>query len=259
MTDVGVIIASILISFIGIPHGALDPVVARRIGIWKKISGLLFFLFSYVSLTVFVVYSWIKFPLFCLVIFLLISVVHFGRDWSEKNSLIGYAYGAFVLGAPAFFQPEEVERILQFLCLNEAVWIATLFLKICFIASVLFFVSIWRHILFRHFSELVFLLLIGVILNPIWYFVVFFCLFHSARHFRKEIKDFSSEATFGVFVCVVSLTIITFLSGLLIFFHFDIPGSFESRIFQILFIGLGALTVPHMLLMEFKRHRDILQ
>ena len=84
-----------------------------------------------------------------------------------------------------------------------------------------------KSIPLRLFGELLFLLLVVVTVNPIWYFVVFFCGLHSPRHFWEEIQHLSSEATFGVFICVLVLTIITLLTGLAVFFYFEGSGSLE--------------------------------
>ena len=71
-------IAAILL--IGVPHGGLDGAVARRIGWPSGLMPWLGFHLAYIALATLVGVVWWLFPLPSLVIFLLISALHFGAS-----------------------------------------------------------------------------------------------------------------------------------------------------------------------------------
>ena len=103
--DLSLILASCFISLVGLPHGALDPVVAHRCGLIHDLRSSAQFFAGYVIVVALVVLLWLQLPAASLLLFLLISCVHFGRDWKQKISFGGFAYGAFVLGLPAWTAP----------------------------------------------------------------------------------------------------------------------------------------------------------
>ena len=117
--DLSLILASCFISLVGLPHGALDPVVAHRCGLIHDLRSSVQFFAGYVIVVALVVLFWLQLPAASLLLFLLISCVHFGRDWKQKVSFGGFAYGAFVLGLPAWTAPEQVEQIFSFLIFQD--------------------------------------------------------------------------------------------------------------------------------------------
>ena len=82
--DLSLILASCFISLVGLPHGALDPVVAHRCGLIYDLRTSLQFIAGYVIVVALVILLWLQLPAASLLLFLLISCVHFGRDWKQK-------------------------------------------------------------------------------------------------------------------------------------------------------------------------------
>ena len=68
-----------LVVFIGLPHGALDAAISfSMISSSKRIAGLAGLLLIYLLLAIAIFLIWYQLPAFSLLIFLLISIVHFG-------------------------------------------------------------------------------------------------------------------------------------------------------------------------------------
>ena len=89
MVDVAVldqlsIIALLMIVFIGLPHGALDGAIAMHLGAGMGIASILQFLSLYSLCGGIVVLIWYNFSALSLLIFLIISMVHF--VWCDANS-----------------------------------------------------------------------------------------------------------------------------------------------------------------------------
>ena len=89
----------IFVAFLGIPHGAFDPFIAKSRGLWRTAPGLAAFIVVYVGLAIAVIALWILFPVVSLVVFLLISAWHFGADWSP-NIVVRCGMGMIILGLP---------------------------------------------------------------------------------------------------------------------------------------------------------------
>ena len=68
-----------LVVFIGLPHGALDAAISfSMISSSKRIARLAGLLLIYLLLAIAIFLIWDQLPAFSLLIFLLISIVHFG-------------------------------------------------------------------------------------------------------------------------------------------------------------------------------------
>ena len=81
-------ISLLMIILIGLPHGALDGAVSLCLEIKKKINKIIF-LILYVLVAIIVTLLWILFPEISLILFLLISIFHFGLgdfEWSKGYS-----------------------------------------------------------------------------------------------------------------------------------------------------------------------------
>lgn len=257
--DLSLILASCLISLVGLPHGALDPVVASRCGLIRDLRSSLWFLATYIAIVCLVIGFWMALPSLALVLFLMISSLHFGRDWRQKISFGGFGYGAFLMGLPGWTFPQEVERIFSFLIFQDSASVPLLALQsLGLIGGVLLIIDRGRLSILR-FIELFALALCAAVLEPLWYFVVYFCGFHSPRHLVAEFRTMTRETRFVAYIVMLLLTIITLgvaaVSGSHMEKYYE---SIDIVIYQVLFIGLAALTVPHMCLLEWAagRHRE---
>ena len=73
--------ALFMVSFIGIPHGSFDGAVAMLMGYSDRRKFSLF-IFGYLGISALVIIFWMYFPIVGLILFILMSVFHFGLcDW----------------------------------------------------------------------------------------------------------------------------------------------------------------------------------
>ena len=92
--------------------------------------------------------------------------------------------------------------------------------------------------------------LTAFLLNPLIYFLCYFCFFHSVKNFKESKKIlFPKNNSLHKKVIFLNLLITLILS--VIIFKIFLTGTVEDKLLKITFIGLASLTVPHMLLKAF--------
>jgi Brp/Blh family beta-carotene 15,15'-monooxygenase len=90
---------------------------------------------------------------------------------------------------------------------------------------------------------------------PLYAFVVFFCAMHAARHILRT-TEYAGGATELRRLLMFALPPMVVTSAAAILITLRIPSSsVGSGLVQIIFVGLAALTVPHMALVERVRWR----
>ena len=261
--DIELIIAATFITFLGLPHGALDPLVAYQHGLIGRASHWVYFLIAYIGSCLLGLLFWYLSPVSALVLFLSYSAVHFGRDWSGSTSLGGSPYGCLVLGLPAIFHPAEIQDIYLMLT-SEPTSASVLMLNRGFllfgggylVMTMLFrqFKSLTRYA----WLELIALASCAYLCIPLWYFVIFFCALHSPRHLIAELGALSRPSKMKAVAVMTVFTLITV--GCIALFGAQLRVSLneiETFTYQAIFIGLAVLTIPHMFLMEWVRSRAL--
>ena len=250
-----IIVPLSLILLAGIPHGAADILIARRM-IRSNYLWLSLFLISYLFIAAFIVVIWFLMPLLSLIIFLTISISHFGLMDTKKTKTLPLRYlrvviyGSTPIIIPATFHTIDVTHLFSLLIFEEhtvlATYIANLF-PIWFLSCVIFFVAGGKS-LKNQFLEI--LLLAGVLayLPPLWGFAVYFCFVHSSRHIQQLSNSLGSlnYDDYLFLIVTVLISIVTIVIGA---FHFA-DETFDIGIIKATFISLAALTVPHMLLID---------
>jgi Brp/Blh family beta-carotene 15,15'-monooxygenase len=87
-------------------------------------------------------------------------------------------------------------------------------------------------------------------LPPLFGFAVYFCFIHTTRHIRNIWMEIKTEMSLKALITQASiLTIASWGMGITAFYIFD-SGDLDTNIIRIIFIGLAALTVPHMILVD---------
>ena len=260
------IISFFLIFFIGLPHGSFDGAVASLVGFKTKIK-FIQFLTYYLALFFFVILFWFFFPIISLVIFLLMTIAHFGLcDWSnlkidKYKYSISFTYGMTIIFGIIFFNENESFKIFEYLT-NKKIYILQYYFFIPYILtfiSIIYFVylAIYEKKLRKGVIEILFLLLIFYIFDPLLSFSIYFCFFHTYKHLNHLIKNVYSHLQNKKFVIYSTLafTIISWFGGIVIsLFLFQNLTLYES-ILKVIFIGLAALTLPHMILVDLVYRR----
>ena len=250
--DLSVVIAAGLIAIMGVPHGALDPFVAYRSGLVNNLFTGVRFISIYLLIMLAVVASWLLLPELTLITFLLLSGVHFGRDWRQIVNWQGLGYGALVVGLPALTHTDQVAQIFSFLLFGASSDLSIQVLQIIAVVGALLVLAELRRINGWQRAEIAALMLASVICSPLWYFVGYFCLLHSPRHLVDEIAKIPQQQRKKVML----VTLITLVTTLAIFASVALgqwhkAPDINAFIYQLLFIGMAALTVPHMFLLAW--------
>ena len=259
--DLYSLIALTAVVMIGLPHGAFDGAVALALGYGKSLKSMLGFILSYIAIAAAVVAFWMIFPDVALIMFLTISILHFGigdaqsGDWLTRTTQI-LAHGGLVVVGISILHRAEVEPMFVHLIGSKSVFlwqfldIASFCLLVVLIA---YFIQAFMQSEVRiRFAELAGLGLAYYLLPPLVGFALYFCGVHSLRHLRYTWAKLRAQK-YGVRTLVLValfFTLVSWTLGALVFWQMPSPESLDGAILQIIFIGLAALTVPHMLLVD---------
>jgi len=241
------LIFGLLLALTGLPHGAVDPAIARQAGLWRGVTGLLKFSAGYLALTVAVVGVWFILPELCIVPMLAFSAWHFSGDWQRYFGRIpSLAISTAVITLPALFHPAEVLAIFAVLAPagSQIIVDGMVLLSIASSLTAAYCCFKTQPSSLILLAELVVLFCAAYALPPIAYFTVYFCLLHSPLHLNQSMEQLGLAETL---VYAVPFTVLCFVLGAGLFLSLpDIDFSFQ--LMQVVFVGLFALTVPHMLL-----------
>jgi len=271
-------VAGALVATVGLPHGAADLLVARR---WLLREGhgmrfgapVLAFLSGYLLVALLALAFCVVQPLYFWPVFLIASIWHFGagdvepglapRGWEQLEV---WARGAMPIVWPVAFHPEAVSSLFAMLAgpsggsvLGERVvqagsraapWIAVTLFAVCV-----------RHVCWgrrsgdrRHARvvvEITALALAGAALPPLLFFALYFCGWHSVRHALGLLDTLGREASIRGLAQLARGALTPTLAPLVaagVVMLGLAPGGLEPSALQVLFAGLAALAVPHMLL-----------
>ena len=233
---------------LGLPHGALDAWYAEDRGFsgdgWR---GSLAFYLAYVSLATVTAIAWLLFPATSLCFFLAISAWHFSGDWrdvlTQRERLTA---GLTLVSLPALFHPESVELLYEALAVQQATKIVTAQTYIALVSGTLLMISTLRvapkhpHLLL----EISLILVCAWALAPITFFLVYFCGLHSIRHMLRLLDGVSYKVGISALVhCLLAV-----LAALAVWKVAPAALTIDEYLLSAVFIGLAALTVPHMLI-----------
>ena len=119
-----VLLFSLPILWPGLAHGSLDLDIAKHKGIINNNFEMLLFLLIYILVPIIFFFSWINYPHLLLIIFLALSILHFGiSDCIEKSkfSFIEVLIrGIFVISLPFTFHLEESIEIFSFFFVDSS-------------------------------------------------------------------------------------------------------------------------------------------
>lgn len=250
---VELLVVAAMIILLGVPHGALDTIFARKLYQVRSLRGWIGFGFLYGAPAAAVVALWLVAPSVFLLGFLLISAVHFSGDPAEgSRGLSRLLYGGAVIVLPTLLHADEVDRLFGLLAGPEAAarvtpWLASLawpWLAMLIASALLEARRSWQTTL-----ELLAVAALATTAPPLVAFTVFFCGMHSARHILRTVAYASPSPSWLLLTAGVLPMVLVFLASAISWFCLaDTP--LDARLIQFVFVGLAALTVPHMALIE---------
>ncbi|MGK0155154.1 MAG: Brp/Blh family beta-carotene 15,15'-monooxygenase [Neolewinella sp.] len=246
----------------GVPHGAVDhhrmaPILRGRLGpIWLPT-----FLLGYVALALAVAIVWWLLPTASLVVFLVMSVHHFGTG-DAKDPLGVLVHGSLPILMPAIAHPEAVGELFSLLTTGDAaVWNDILRQArpaLLLATSLMLAAFVFRPR--RAAGELVEVLAVavaGLLLPPLLSFGLYFCIWHAPRHIlvvAQELRPGPWPRALGGFGwSALPMTVATIAAGALIWVMLPTDQVPLRRWLQMVFIGLASLTVPHLIVTDALR------
>lgn len=254
---------AVVVALFGMPHGALDPWIAENIGLSNTFYQRVVFNVVYLLIAAIVVVIWTVLPVASLLVFLVISAWHFSGDWShDMGRLPRLGVGLLLLLMPIGFHTDEVAILFNLLSGDGGQNLAhTLSLPVWFLVVamlVLAELAAWRGQWLAGF-ELLGLLALAYVAPPLVYFALYFCLLHSPRHLLglfRQAAPMHKPRLIRMTVVYTAATLI--LLGALAWFwsHQGTAEPLNALITKLVFIGLAAVTVPHMLLIALTHVRQ---
>lgn len=256
------VVLALAVAVTGLPHGALDPWLARRAGLWRTGRGLVAFHLAYVALAALVLVAWWWMPGASLALFLALSAWHFAGDW--RAHLPGgdrAVAGAALLALPAWRWPGEVQAIFVMLSGAEGTAVAGALATMApWLAAGTAIVA--GRALRRSPTtaiELAAIATLALLLPPLLYFIVYFCALHSLRHLRHAARGADAGTQRMMAGVALAYTLLTLVLAALAWpclagagEALPAPG---TPLAQLVFIGLAALTLPHMLVVMHAERR----
>ena len=269
------VIALVLILFIGIPHGANDHLLFFNLinkSVDKNNKKSILFFASYIGLIILYVCCWYLFPTFSLGLFILISIYHFGQSnlyispiESKFVKLISiFLSGSFVLLTPIFAHIETALPVIQSLSKNPDILKISEDLgnKLAISAGILMIIH-WvilmlsKHINFKNGLQEILnvLLLFGLFYySPLWIgFAIYFTLWHAIPSIEDQINFFKTTRAnynFGKYIREIFPFSVIALLGLFLAFQFSGNYISVNQGIALLFSFIAVITLPHMIMMD---------
>jgi len=239
---------------VGLPHGALDIVIGPRLVKPTLFYGL------YVAAAFGIVLAWLVMPVLGVVAFFTSSWYHFARgdgvhhrDLARAGDLLGVSTAGCAIGLPLVLHAGIVTPVLSDLMLGTAALtsaeVALFGVMIAAPSLVAGLVAGLAAVRIRRYSavvELTTIALVAAVVHPLVSFAIYFALWHAPRHLLT--LEIDRHALFRA----VWATIGTLIAGTLVWRLAEPAAPAAARV---LFIGLAALTGPHLALTELCRPR----
>lgn len=273
------VILLVAVGLFGVPHGALDHLAGRsalesRLGhLWLPI-----FLLLYLAFCAGVILLWLQFPLVMLLSFLAVATLHFGSEdagpaepdqalsrrclWIRRGEILGR--GAMPIVVPSAVHPCEVGRIFDTLGLAStpvtgevlSLMIGTTWPVLGVLLAPMILDAVGRALQARsteplsHLIELPVLAAALSLLPPLVGFVVYFVGWHAVRHTLAWVVRLNAnnpiEGLMSFAQLALPLTLATIALGWGAWMWMD--NAPTDRALQVIFVGLAALTFPHVAL-----------
>lgn len=238
------------VALAGLPHGALDPWLAQRAGIWRGLPGFVVFNLVYVAAAGAAAALWLAWPGPMLALFLAYAAWHFAADWRDT---LGAGYrlvaGIGLIALPAVGHEARVAEIFAVLAGDDGAAIAHALAwagpAIVLGHALATLVALARAP--RVAAELALIAALAIALPPLAFFGVYFCLLHSSRHLREHLPAASAARQRALVIAAIYTVATVALAGL-VWYTLGRGIAVDAVLLRLIFIGLAALTVPHMLL-----------
>jgi Brp/Blh family beta-carotene 15,15'-monooxygenase len=217
-----------------------------------------------------VIAAWMLFPTLSLVVFLALSLYHFGTGDATalytSTAVVKVtefvSRGGIVLTFPAAFHSSEVQMLFSYLVpessavkiitvLTESTPLVAVCFIICTITSFYEFMRRKKTLDLLRAIELLSLGSLFTLLPALLSFTIYFSFLHSVRHMLKVASDGTTvsliQGLLGAFRKSLPVTVATMVLGGMVYFLDGKLALDISKTVQIVFIGIASMTYPHVL------------
>jgi Brp/Blh family beta-carotene 15,15'-monooxygenase len=245
---------------IGLPHGALDGAIAVHLGFSRRAMLFVRFLVLYIAMAGLVIAAWLFAPTVSLLGFLIISMLHFGAGdarqgagWVRGAEVV--AHGGLVVTGISQMHRAEVDVIFAYLTSGDTtlVWQGLDILTVVVGASLVVCLAqaLWHRRWRATALELCALAILFALTPPLVGFAVYFCCVHSARHIASIMSSLRQHMSLAAVTFQAAIfTVGSWLAGAAAIWWLADAGDPQPVVLRVVFIGLAALTVPHMVLVD---------
>ena len=254
-----------LVITIGISHGSLDNLKGKKLLQLYNINNMAYFYLGYVFLSLFVIIFWLFFPSLLLILFLIIASYHFGKEDSEflcisKGlffDILFFLKGSIVISAPLIFQKSKTLEIFDTIGMNTELIIFSsdllviIFVLLSILSSFIIVSSVRNLYALVLVLDLMAILVLNYFLQPLLAFTLYFCFLHSIRHSISLMHELDKNLAKSIPIFLKKSLPLTLLTGVLLVIIFILLMSeydVSNSINKVVFIGLAALTLPHITL-----------
>ena len=254
-----------LVASIGISHGALDNMKGAQLLKIFDMKSMLTFYAGYSAISVLVICVWLLSSTFLLFLFLLVASYHFGKEDSEflfqskkfYLDILFFLKGLVIILAPLLFHYTDTINIFNTIGMNTDLFIFRdySFIISCFFISIISSIAIvlitrnlYASILI---IDLFAILILNYFLHPLFAFTLYFCFLHSVRHSITLMQDLDKDLSKSIKIFIrksLPLTIVTASIFVVAFVFLMSEYDINSSINKVIFVGLAALTFPHIIL-----------
>ena len=260
-------VLALAVALFGLPHGALDLALVQGAsrGSWLALAAAIG---VYLVVSAAVLAVWVTAPVVALLGFLAIAIIHFGLGDTEdlhgpQRAVEVIARGGFAGVAPLVFHPQTTRDLFALLVGPNSV--ATLDAALALLTtpvSYLWVACLAAAILWRLWqraqgwlpavAELLLTTAIFAVFHPLAAFLLYFCFVHSVRHIADlgaaRFPQSAARARRWLLLESLPFTAATVVLGGLAWFVFGRAINFDEAMIRLVFWGLSALTLPHMIL-----------
>jgi beta-carotene 15,15'-dioxygenase len=250
---------------VGMPHGALD-ILAGPLLVMRSMTASAFvkFLVAYVAVGALVVTGWLYDPEAGVVAFFAMSWFHFGSGdaggdrvrWSVARIAHAVCSGGIVIALPTAIHPARVLPMANALFFGRTnLWLSQLARlgyvgsAVAALAFVIVVVRTDHDERGRIAAELSVLAALFLVADPLISFAVYFCVWHGPRHTGRVLRALPSglpKSASSLLVAAATLLPL-FGAGALLLTHSHVSLPSSESLYRIVFVTLGALTAPHLI------------
>ena len=262
-------LAAINVLTIGIIHGANDLYIVSKIKITTTKKHFSYLFIIYVLFVFIIILALYRFPLWSLLLFLIISSFHFGeQQWFQKstNTSAGlyffYAAFGFMLFALLFFthKSEAADIIFEITSKRTPDYFFERYLLFSSCLFVFFLYVVGKRLIPQLLMQAISLLTLILLFSQtslLWSFSVYFVLWHSLPSLKEQAAVLHPHYSSPIFSYIKSALPYWLLSLIGLTAAILFVDNETISMTSLFFAFLAAITIPHVIVIFFMHKKDI--